>query len=63
MAVGQYQLVIKGEGPKLRLLLLNTANGHVHVANPQGKKPKWKPLIDNSPPANPLKNKVGKADT
>ena len=63
MAVGQYQLILKGEGPKLRLLLLNTANGHVHVANPQVENPEWKPLINNSPPTIPLKYKVGEADT
>ena len=63
MAVGQYQLVIKGEGPKLQLLLLNTANGHVHIASRQSEKPEWKPFIDKSPPTKPVKLKVGDGPT
>jgi hypothetical protein len=60
MAVGQYQFIIKGEGPKLRLLLLNTATGHVHIADPQGEDPEWKPLITKSPPVKTVKlNKGG----
>ena len=62
MAVGQYQLVIKGEGPKLQLLLLNTANGHVHVATRQDEQLEWKPFIDKSPPAKRVKFKAGEAD-
>ena len=62
MAVGQYQLVIKGEGPKLQLLLLNTATGHVHVAARKDEQLEWRPFIDKSPPAKPMKLKMGKTD-
>jgi hypothetical protein len=50
MSVGQYQLVIKGEGKRMRYLLLDTASGFLHVANPRHSQPEWKPIITKSPP-------------
>ena len=50
MAVGQYQLIIKGKGKKERFILLDTANGFVHVSKPGSGKPEWKPIITKSPP-------------
>ncbi|UCD25095.1 MAG: hypothetical protein JSW51_03995 [Gemmatimonadota bacterium] len=57
--MGQYQLITRGEGPKLRLLLLNTATGHVYLADPQGEDPEWQPLITKSPPMKTVTLKKG----
>jgi hypothetical protein len=63
MAVGQYQLVIRGDGSKMRYLLLNTATGHVHIASPQDSDPEWEPHITKSPPVKPVKLNVGDEST